>query len=182
MRIGVFVGSFDPVHMGHTAIMNYLVNEKIVDKVLVIPTGNYWEKQNLTALKKRLDMLDLIKTDKIMIDKEYNHCEYTYQILDGLEKENRVDEYYLVMGVDNFEKICLWKNYLDILKRGVIVIRRGIKKIVSGNERIIFVNKDFGEVSSTMIREKIHDGKYLEIDGFLDKKVLEYIIEMNLYK
>ena len=78
MKIGVFVGSFDPVHNGHVSIMNYLVNSNIVDMVLVIPTGNYWEKQNLTEISKRIEMLELVSNNKIMIDKEHNDYQYTY--------------------------------------------------------------------------------------------------------
>ncbi len=67
MKIGVFVGSFDPVHKGHTNIINYLINKKIVDKILVIATGNYWHKQNITDLKIRLEMLEFIKNNHIHI-------------------------------------------------------------------------------------------------------------------
>ena len=87
MKIGVFVGSFDPVHNGHTNVINYLIDKKIVDRVLVIATGNYWDKQNITDLNKRLDMLDLIKKDNIIIDKTHNNFKYTYQILNTLKKE-----------------------------------------------------------------------------------------------
>lgn len=182
MRVGVFVGSFDPVHTGHTAIMNYLVNEKIVDKVLVIPTGNYWDKQNLTDLSKRIEMLELISSDKIIIDKVRNNYEYTYQILDSLNDENGEDEYYLIMGRDNFEKIHLWKNYQDILMRGIIVINRDNLGNINENRRVIFIDKNFGEVSSTMIRKKIKDGKYVDISSFLNRNVLEYILKKKLYR
>lgn len=182
MRVGVFVGSFDPVHTGHTAIMNYLVSEKIVDKVLVIPTGNYWDKQNITELNKRIEMLELISSDEIIIDKVRNNYEYTYQILDSLNCENSENKYYLVMGMDNFEKIHLWKEYERILKHGVIVIKRDGYRVECKKDGIIFIDKSFGEVSSTMIRKKIKDGKYQDISSFLDRNVLEYIMKKKLYR
>lgn len=182
MRIGVFVGSFDPVHNGHVAIMKYLVKEKIVDLVLVIPTGNYWNKQDLTDLKKRIEMLKLISDNNILIDQEHNFYEYTYQILESLTNENNENKYYLIMGIDNYEKIHLWKNYQDILDRGIIVVNRDCHDIGNIDDNIIFVNKDFGDVSSSKIRKRIRDNNYEDINGFLDKKVLEYIIENDLYR
>ena len=50
MKIGVYVGSFNPVHIGHIKIVKYLINNNYFDKVIIIPTGNYWNKQNLTIL------------------------------------------------------------------------------------------------------------------------------------
>lgn len=182
MKVGVFVGSFDPVHTGHTAIMNYLVSEKIVDKVLVIPTGNYWDKQNLTELSKRIEMLELISSDKIIIDKIRNNYEYTYQILDSLNDENSQDKYYLVIGMDNFKNIHLWKECERILKHGVIVIKRDGYRAECMNDGVIFVDKGFGDVSSTVIRKKIKDGKYEDISSFLDRNVLEYIVKKGLYR
>jgi len=182
MRIGVFIGSFDPVHKGHIEIMNYLVNKKIVDEVLVIPTGNYWDKQNLTKLSKRIAMLELISNDKIIIDKVRNNYEYTYQILDSLEEANRHNKYYLIMGSDNFEKLHLWKKYPDILKREIIVIKRNDQKIVPENNQIIFVDQNFCQISSTLIRKKIKEGKYQDIGSFLDQNVLEYIMKQKLYR
>ncbi len=53
MRIGVYVGSFNPIHRGHKYVMDYLLNNNIVDKVLIIPTGNYWDKNNLIDVEYR---------------------------------------------------------------------------------------------------------------------------------
>ena len=44
MKLGIFVGSFNPVHKGHIKIANYILNKKLVDRLLIIPTGNYWDK------------------------------------------------------------------------------------------------------------------------------------------
>ncbi|MEG0576913.1 MAG: adenylyltransferase/cytidyltransferase family protein, partial [Bacilli bacterium] len=84
MKIGVYVGSFDPVHLGHLQIINYLLSSKTIDKIIVIPTGNYWNKKNLTDIKDRIDMLKLFETESIIIDSELFRFQYTYQILDEL--------------------------------------------------------------------------------------------------
>ena len=55
MKIGVYVGSFNPVHKGHIKIANYIVDNNLVDKLLIIPTQNYWGKNNLISLQDRIN-------------------------------------------------------------------------------------------------------------------------------
>ena len=71
MRIGVFVGSFNPVHKGHIKIANYLVDNNYVDKLLIVPTGSYWDKKNIDV-KYRIEMLERYETDRIIIEREGN--------------------------------------------------------------------------------------------------------------
>lgn len=176
MKIGVFVGSFDPVHNGHTNVMNYLVDEKIVDKVLVIATGNYWDKQNITDLKVRLQMLDLIKNDNILIDRKHNKLEYTYQILNALKKDNPEDTFYLVIGADNANTLYKWKRYDKIIENGIIVVGRDDIKISLNLPKLIVINKNFGNISSTRIRK--YTDNYKE---YLNRNVYEYIKKNGLY-
>ena len=176
MKIGVFVGSFDPVHKGHTNIMNYLVDKKIVDKVLVIATGNYWDKQNITDLKVRLDMLDLIKNENIIIDKKHNKLEYTYQILKALNEENPQDEFYLVIGADNANTFYKWKHFDEIIKYGIVVLGRNDIKITLRSNKLIVIDKNFGNISSTKIRNNVDKWK-----EYLNDKVYNYIKINNLY-
>lgn len=177
MKIGVFVGSFDPVHNGHTNVINYLIDKKIVDKVLVIATGNYWDKQNITDLNKRLDMLDLIKKDNIIIDKTHNNIKYTYQILNALKKEYKDDEFYLVIGADNANTLHKWKRYNEIIQNGIIVVGRDNIKVNLKTNKLIFIDKNFGNISSTKIRNDVLNNKM-----YLDNLVYNYIIENNLYE
>ncbi len=177
MKIGVFVGSFDPVHNGHTNVINYLIDKKIVDKVLVIATGNYWDKQNITDLNTRLDMLDLIKKDNIIIDKTHNNIKYTYQILNVLKKEYKDDELYLVIGADNANTLHKWKHYNEIIQNGIIVVGRDNIKVNLNINKLIFIDKTFGNISSTKIRNDVLNNKM-----YLDDLVYNYIIENNLYE
>lgn len=176
MKIGVFVGSFDPVHKGHTNIMNYLVDKKIVDKVLVIATGNYWDKQNITNLKVRLDMLDLIKNKNIIIDKKHNKLEYTYEILKSLNEENFEDEFYLVIGADNANTLYKWKHFNEIIKYGIIVLGRNDIKITLEAKNLIVIDKKFGNISSTKIRNNVDKWKKC-----LSNEVYYYIKNNNIY-
>ena len=70
MKIGIYIGSFNPPHKGHKKIINYLLTNKYVDKILIIPTGNYWHKQNLINIKDRINMLKYYENKKIKVDIE----------------------------------------------------------------------------------------------------------------
>lgn len=176
MKIGVFVGSFDPVHKGHINVINYLLDKKIVDKVLVIATLSYWDKNNITDLNKRLDMLDSIKKDNIIIDKKHNKIKYTYEILNSLKKENLNDEFYLVIGADNANTLYKWKCYKEILKQGIIVVGRDNIKIDLKADKLIIINKNFGNISSTKIRNNTKLYK-----KYLDENIYNYIKNNNMY-
>ena len=70
MKIGIFVGSFNPVHKGHIKLVKYILKKNIVDKVIIIPTNNYWNKNNIIDIKHRLNMLNNYKSNQIIIDNE----------------------------------------------------------------------------------------------------------------
>ena len=86
-RLGVYGGTFNPVHKGHKAIVDFLLEKKYVDKVLMIPTENYWGKQNLIDTKYRLDMLKFYENEKIIVSAKYGDFKYTNEILTSLKKD-----------------------------------------------------------------------------------------------
>ena len=122
MRLGVYVGSFNPVHKGHIQVANYLLDNNYIDKIEIIPTGNYWDKKNLIDVNFRIEMLKFYESEKIYINETLNNCEYTYQVLNELKKDN--NELYLIIGSDNLPNFHLWKNIDEILKNKVIVVSR----------------------------------------------------------
>jgi len=180
MKIALYVGSFNPVHNGHLKVMNYLIDNNLVDKVLVLPTPNYWDKQDLISVNDRINMLKLFETDKIIIDTTHNNYPYTYQVIDSIKKDYINDELYLIIGSDNLEKLYLWKKIEKILENKIIVFRRGKYNINKYLERydksrfIIIDNFQNIDVSSTEIRNGKEDN--------VDKKVIEYIKNNQLYK
>ena len=183
MKIGVYVGSFNPVHKGHIKLSRHLIKNKIVDKVLMLPTSNYWYKQNLLDIKYRVEMLNLFETENIIIDNIHNKHPYTCQILESLKEDYKDDELYLVIGGDNLEKLHLWKNIDEIMKNKIVVVRRANKDIDINKyqdrfdiNKFIIVNDfdDYEEISSTEIRKNINS-------PYLDKKVFEYIKKNKLY-
>ena len=69
MKIGIYVGSFNPPHKGHIKIVNHLI-KNYLDKIIIIPTGNYWDKLDLVSINDRINMLRLYECENIIIDKE----------------------------------------------------------------------------------------------------------------
>lgn len=188
MKVGVYVGSFNPVHKGHISNINYLLENNYLDKVMIIPTGSYWNKKNLAPLNHRINMLKIYEKDNIIINTSLNNLEYTYQIFRELNKKYEKNELYLIIGADNIIDFKKWKNYKELLKYQIIVMNRDnidIQKYVETFKEkdnfIAIYNKNSINISSTKIRKAIKENKPEEIDCFLDKKVLEYIIDNNIY-
>lgn len=185
MKVGVYVGSFNPVHKGHILVINYLLNNNYLDKVIIIPTENYWNKNNLIDINKRIDMLKKYETENIIIDTKLNNLEYTYQILNELKKKYK--DLYLIIGADNLINFHLWKNIDEILENKVIVVSRNNidmkKEIMKFNsDNFILINYIGMEISSTKIRELINKNNIKELDTYLDQEIIDYILKNNLYK
>ena len=121
MKIGIFIGSFNPPHLGHLDMMNYLLEKKIIDKICVVPTGNYWDKNNLVDISMRIDMLKFYENDNIFIDSVNNDYQYTYQLMRRLSEVYKSDELYLVIGADNIINFDKWKKYEELLSYNIII-------------------------------------------------------------
>ena len=185
MKIGVFVGSFNPVHKGHIRIINYLL-DRYLNKVIVVPTGNYWDKTDLIDINHRINMLKNYQNSRIIIDEDNNEVEYTYQVLKNLSKKYIDDELYLIIGADNIVHFDKWVKYEELLKYNLIIINRNdvdikyhLNRMNKKDKYIITEQLPNINLSSTSIRDNIKN-----IDNsndMLDKEVLEYIKDNNLY-
>ena len=188
MRIGVYIGSFNPVHKGHIEVINYLLDNNYIDKVMVIPTGNYWDKDNLLDTSKRIGMLKLYENDNIIINDKLNNISYTYLLLRELKKEI-ADELYLIIGADNIIKFDLWKEYKEIINNyKILVLPRDKVDIFEylnkfdNKDNFIVVN-DFKEmdIASSEIRNLLIHKEYDKVSKYLDNIVVDYIKKNGLY-
>ena len=136
MKLGIYVGSFNPVHEGHIKVANYLINNKFVDRIIMLPTPNYWHKQDLLNETDRVNMLKLYENKNIIVDDIHNKYVYTYELLESISRDYPNDELYLVLGSDSFETLHMWKNIDIILKYNIIVLKRGNKDIRITNMKL----------------------------------------------
>ena len=181
MRIGVFVGSFNPVHNGHIQVVNYLIEHNIVDKVIIVPTLSYWDKNNLADINDRVNMLKFFETENIIIEPKYNVNYYTYQVMNAIESDYPNDELMLIIGADNIVSFDKWMNYHDLLKRKVIVVNRDnidissyINRFEEKDNFVVVQDFDYIDTSSTNIKNDLNNSN-------LDPRVYNYILEHNLY-
>lgn len=190
MRLGIYVGSFNPVHKGHKFIADYVIEHNYVDKVLMIPTESYWDKTGLIDLSHRLNMLKFCENENILVSSEYSSYEFTNEILTALNENLDDTELYLIIGADNLLKFELWENIDLILEHKVLVLGRNdidmeeqIKKFTEEQQEHFVLVKEFPEVdvSSTSVRNKLESCNFDELHNELDEKVLQYIINNKLY-
>lgn len=175
MKIGIYVGSFNPVHIGHIDIASKLLKYNYVDIIYIVPTLGYWHKQNLVSIEDRINMLRLVSTDKILIDDQNNKLSYTYQIMDIYNKKYPDADIKLIIGADNLKNFHKWVNYKKLLDYGVIVVSRNNIDVCKYSN-ITVADFDTIDISSTEIRNNDKDrSKYLH------PKVLEYLNDKKLY-
>ena len=184
-RVGVFVGSFDPIHKGHTHIIKYLLQYNLVDKIIVIPTMDYWDKKTVASLDERIEMCKLIENKKVEVSTKLNKYQYTYEVMKELEKEYTADYLFLIMGADNIVNFDKWKNIDDLLEYNIIVVNRDniditehVNKFNKKDNFIIIDNFDYIPVSSTYIRDNVNSGVSKE---YLEDRVYNYIKEKKIY-
>lgn len=189
MKIGVYVGSFNPPHKGHTRIVNHLLDKNYLDKIIVIPTGNYWYKLDLIDINHRINMLKFYENENIIIDDKNNDIEYTYEILEKLSKEYKKENLYLIIGADNIINFDKWKNYKEVLEYNLIILNRDnisinkyLKNLNKNDKYQIINDLESIDLSSTLIRNKIKNADVKNILNYIDKNVYEYIKKIKLYE
>ena len=193
MKIGIFGGSFNPPHNMHKQIALDLINNKYLDKVIYVPTGNYYQKDDLIPAPIRYNMLKIMTKDYPNLEvSDYeikNKLVYTYQTLDYFRQKYPKDQIYFICGTDNLKELYTWKNYKHILTNyKLLVIKRNhdqveeiLKYYQEYSNNIIILNLLQSRISSTTIREKISNN-YEPTSKELDKNVLNYIKKKSLYK
>lgn len=193
MKIGIFGGSFNPPHNMHKQIALDLVNKNYLDKVIYVPTGDYYQKDDLIPAPIRYTMLKIMTKDYPNLEvSDYeikNKLVYTYQTLDYFRQKYPKDQIYFICGTDNLKELYTWKNYKHILTNyKLLVIKRNhdqveeiLKYYQEYSNNIIILNIIQSKISSTTIREKISNN-YEPTSKELDKNVLNYIKKKSLYK
>lgn len=131
MKIGLYGGTFDPIHIGHLIVMENTLNYMKLDKIIVLPSANPPHKQNKmkTETSIRVNMVkEAIKdNDRLELSTFESADEkvvYTHQTLNYFKEKYPNDQFYYIMGEDSLMSIDTWSNYRNILNDRLIVFAR----------------------------------------------------------
>lgn len=189
-KTGLFFGSFNPVHIGHTAIANYMVEFTDLDQLwfVVSPQNPFKKKNQLLAEYHRLELVNLAIGDSPLF--KATHVEfklpqpsYTIDTLVYLQEKYPDQEFVLIVGSDNLPSLHKWKNYKQLLENYELYVYP--RPEVDANDfvnlgRLKIVDAPLIEISSSFIRKSIRDKR--DVSFFLPCKVAEYINEMHFYE
>ena len=192
MKVGLFFGTFNPIHVGHLTIANHITEYSDLDQVwfVVTPHSPFKKKNSLLDDHQRLEMVyratkDYPKLKQSDIEFKLPQPNYTVNTLAHLEEKYPDHEFALIMGEDNLKSFHKWKNYLIILEMHDIYVYPRVSEGKVETEfdehpRIHHIDAPIMELSSTFIRKSIKEGK--NVRPMLPENVWEYLDEMNFYK
>jgi nicotinate-nucleotide adenylyltransferase len=190
MKIGLLFGSFNPIHIGHLIIANYLANHTTLDKVwLVVSPQNPLKKYgDLINTYDRLEMAKLatdnsnnIKVSDVEL--KLPQPSYTIDTLTHLKEKYPEHEFTLIMGSDNLVTLPKWKNYKLILRDYQIYVypRPGYENAeLASHPSVTITMTPQMELSATFIRKSIAEKK--NVQYFVPDAVLEFIDSKGLYR
>lgn len=192
MKIGLYFGTFNPIHVGHLIIANHMAEYSDLEQVWMVVTPHNPHKQKNTLLDDyhRLHLVRLATEDypKIKpsdIEFKLSQPNYTVNTLAHLKDNYPQHEFSLIMGEDNLKSLHKWKNYEYILDNHDIYIYPRVAEETQNFEltnqtRIHKIDAPIVEISSTFIRENIKNKK--NIRPLLSEKVWEYVDHNNFYR
>ncbi len=195
MKVGLYFGSFNPVHIGHIAIAGYLSQFTDLDQIwfVVSPHNPLKKKETLLNNYDRLKMVELALGDSHNLrpcDVEFRMPvpSYTIDTMAYLEEKNRSTTFCLIMGEDNLSTVHKWKNADILFRKYPIYVyprnRTGTElseqaSEILSNADIKMVSAPIMDISGSFIRQGIKEGK--DMSYFLPSPAWKYIEENNLY-
>jgi len=199
MSSGVLGGTFDPIHNGHLAIAEEAAFKLRLKRVLFVPAGDPWlkEQTNVTAAAHRLEMLKLALADRphfrvSTVDLQRPGPSYTDDTLADLMSQLGPEaEMYFILGIDALADFDRWRNPQRILQMCTLVAarRRGAlavdmtsleQRLPGISRRLVLLDNRLVDISSTDIRRRVASG--LTITGLVPPAVERYIREQRLYQ
>lgn len=191
MKIGLFFGTFNPVHIGHLIIANHIEQYSDLQQIwfVLTPRSPFKKNESLADDYQRLNMLNLaiedypnLKTSAIEL--EMPQPNYTTHTLAKLRENHPTHDFTLIMGEDNLSYLHKWKNADFLVKTYDIIVyprlHRDVKPPQVPMDRITKVESPVIEISATFIRNSIAQNK--NVKPLLPPDVFEYIDGSNLYK
>tara|TARA_B100001146_G_scaffold134899_1_gene118387 strand:+ start:600 stop:1193 length:594 start_codon:yes stop_codon:yes gene_type:complete len=192
MNIGLYFGTFDPIHRGHINIVNFLIDNCLVEKVWFVVTPENPDKisNNLTDFIHRYEMVKIeVKDNNNLlasdVELKLERPNYTINSLRYISNAFPDNNFSLIIGEDNFVNFKKWKDYKEIMNNFKIYVyprktrlKRDMKLLMSNN--IEMIEAPLIDLSSTNIRNIINDKNYAK--QFISDSIYKYITTNNLYK
>lgn len=191
-NVGLFFGSFNPIHVGHLIIANHMTEFSDLEEVWMVVTPHNPHKKKKTLLDDvhrlamvRIAIEDFPNLKASNIEFDLPRPNFTINTLAVLEEKYPEINFCLIMGEDNLKSFHKWKNFELILERHSIYVYPRISKednktMFSCPSKIIKIAAPIVEISSTFIRKGIKANR--NIQPLLPQKVWKYLDEMNFYK
>lgn len=196
-KIGLFFGSFNPIHIGHLILANYILENSDMEELwfVVSPQNPFKEKKSLLKDHNRLDMVEIAirnypKMRASNVEFSLPTPSYTVDTLTYLNEKYPDYSFSLIMGEDNLKSLHKWKNYEILLKNHHIIVYPRVSKNDASNsetvselknhENISLIDAPIIELSATEIRNMIKDNK--NVRPMLPPEVFEYLDGSNFYR
>jgi len=189
-KVGLFFGSFNPVHIGHMIIANFMVTQTALDQVwfIVSPHNPHKDKKTLAKAYDRLHLVRLAIKENSHFkasDIEFNlpQPSYTIDTLTYLKEKYPEKEFVLIMGGDNLGTFHKWKNYEQILEHySIFVYKRPSYDLgeLTNHPKVHLFDAPLMSISASYIRKCIREGHSIEY--LVPDVVYEYIGSSNMYR
>ena len=187
-KIGIYSGSFNPIHFGHIKLAKSLITNKLVDEVwLVVSPQNPLKKQDDLAddgLRLQMAKIAFAKSPKISVSNvefALPKPSYTIDTLNFLQAQHSQNQFFLLIGADNVAVFDKWKNYSEILEKFNVLCypRENFPQKSDKFPQITFISAPLINISSTEIRNRLKNN--LPCGKLLPKNVLEFIKKNRVY-
>lgn len=190
MKIGIMGGSFNPIHIGHAIIANYIIQNTCLDKLwlMVSPENPFKIGQKMASDMDRIRMTEMVagRLENVITSAfEFSlpRPSYTIDTLNALQSKFPDDEFYLIIGADNWAAFDRWRNHQELIEKFHILVypRRGYGVAIPQDvaHKVELIDAPLVEVSSTKIREQL--GEYKNMCFYLPEDVYDYIVKKRLY-
>jgi nicotinate-nucleotide adenylyltransferase len=188
MHIGLYFGSFNPIHIGHLIVANHIIEHTRIDKIwfVISPQNPLKETNTLLNEHDRLHLVNLAiennpKFRASNIEFHLPKPSYTIDTLMHLRERFPLERFTVIMGSDSFQNITKWKNYESLLANYELVVynRPGFEVKETHNAYLTVVDAPMLEISSSYIREQIKAKK--SIKYIVPPNVEQYILDNRYY-